>query len=164
MWEGLGFVCPGAGRGPLGPYLLQSQNRLGVPLTRQHRGSRPDPKPYLLTSYPYLLCQQSPPPRQTPLLSLSCRKNSTWHFHITLFSTWGTCMTFPFSKPNSNFTHPFKMRLEKLSLWNYHCSQYLRKYCRKKGGNCFVFNWSVRCPFLGLVSVNTWLLSRLCWK
>lgn len=30
MWEGLGFVCPGAGRGPLGLYLLQSQNRLGV--------------------------------------------------------------------------------------------------------------------------------------
>lgn len=30
MWEGLGFVCPGAEKGPLGLYLLQSQNRWGV--------------------------------------------------------------------------------------------------------------------------------------
>lgn len=38
----------------------------------QHWGRRPDPKPPLLNSYSYPLCQQSPP--QTPLLSLSCRK------------------------------------------------------------------------------------------
>ena len=58
----------------------------------QHWGRRPDPKPPLLTSYPFPLCQQSPPPPQTPLLSLSCRTTQPdtfiWAFS---FPTWGTC-------------------------------------------------------------------------
>lgn len=43
MWAGLGFVCPGAGEGPRGPYLLQSWNRWGVLSTLTAQSQRPQP-------------------------------------------------------------------------------------------------------------------------
>ena len=62
MWEGLGFVCPGAGRGPLGLYLLQSQNRLEVPLAL----TALEPATWSKTSPPHLL-----PPLPTITISTS---------------------------------------------------------------------------------------------
>lgn len=139
MWKGLGFVCPGAGRGPLGLYLLQSQNRLGVCAALTALGhltwSKFSP---LHLQQPHPLCKQSPSQMCLPLCLAGEKHNPTF-LHCTHRAN--ILVTFPCTKTNSDFPHPFQWacgnRLTKQLLFT------ISKYCSvwHKSRELFCFWW-----------------------
>lgn len=108
MWEGLGFACPGAGRGSAGSVFTPKPEPLGGSTGSGSAGAA-DLNQNLTSN---LLCQQSQSQPQTPLLFffLTEKKMNLIPSYKTAFSTraagWlrggGACdLSFPFHQTQS---------------------------------------------------------------